>query len=332
MTDEADQPEQLRRRALDLLLEVIDADVGLFTQVYVAEGQPRYGDLLACGPAGTQAQALAGLDGSPAFQGGVTTPAARAEPWRRGYWDVRMPRRRQRNTFRTLDDDTDRRALMDAPIWGQFYERFAIGDQLRALFYSGAELVGWFAALRLGKDGRFSDAEKAAVNARSDDFQALLTAAHARRDGLDGDRALYAVTAADGRPLHLTPGLEGWMDADGRRHVRRLVRQLDGDAERDSLRAFHSGVELQVVRMTGGPQTRYLVVVSQADVYELSPLHELTPTQRQVVECAVAGATNTEIAREMDISPSTVSTHMRNLYDRLGVASRIELVQLWEKG
>lgn len=54
-------------------------------------------------------------------------------------------------------------------------------------------------------------------------------------------------------------------------------------------------------------------------------VEKLTPMQSVVAEYAVAGSTVDEIADAMDRSPHTVKTHLRNIYDRLGINSRVEL-------
>ncbi|MFI5958683.1 AAA family ATPase [Cryptosporangium sp. NPDC051539] len=54
----------------------------------------------------------------------------------------------------------------------------------------------------------------------------------------------------------------------------------------------------------------------------------LTPQQMQIAGLAAQGATNREIAAQLYLSVRTVDHHMRNIFVRLGVRSRVELVQL----
>jgi DNA-binding CsgD family transcriptional regulator len=46
-----------------------------------------------------------------------------------------------------------------------------------------------------------------------------------------------------------------------------------------------------------------------------------------VAQLVARGLTNDEIARHLDISPHTVATHLKRMYDRLGFASRVELTR-----
>ena len=51
----------------------------------------------------------------------------------------------------------------------------------------------------------------------------------------------------------------------------------------------------------------------------------LSPREREIAEAYVAGASHKEIARQFDISPATVRTHLRAIYRKLEVASKLEL-------
>lgn len=51
----------------------------------------------------------------------------------------------------------------------------------------------------------------------------------------------------------------------------------------------------------------------------------LTPREQEIAQMAAAGARNEQIAKSLHISPGTVKTHMRNIYSKLGVDSRVHL-------
>jgi DNA-binding CsgD family transcriptional regulator len=53
----------------------------------------------------------------------------------------------------------------------------------------------------------------------------------------------------------------------------------------------------------------------------------LTPTERDVVRLAGQGLANKDIASRLFISPRTVQTHLTHAYAKLGVTSRVHLVQ-----
>jgi DNA-binding NarL/FixJ family response regulator len=55
---------------------------------------------------------------------------------------------------------------------------------------------------------------------------------------------------------------------------------------------------------------------------------ELTPREAEVLELLQDGSTNSEIAKRLSIGLETVRTHARNIYRKLGIASRRELARL----
>ena len=56
-------------------------------------------------------------------------------------------------------------------------------------------------------------------------------------------------------------------------------------------------------------------------------LESLTPSERRVVDLAVGGGTNRDIAQELYVTPKTVEVHLSNAYRKLGVRGRRELPQ-----
>lgn len=54
----------------------------------------------------------------------------------------------------------------------------------------------------------------------------------------------------------------------------------------------------------------------------------LTATERRVVDLAVDGLTNRQIAQHMFLSPHTVAFHLRQVFRKLGVNCRVQLARL----
>jgi DNA-binding CsgD family transcriptional regulator len=53
----------------------------------------------------------------------------------------------------------------------------------------------------------------------------------------------------------------------------------------------------------------------------------LTPTERHVIRLVSEGLGNKDIAAQLFVSPRTVQTHLTHVYTKLGLTSRVQLVQ-----
>jgi DNA-binding CsgD family transcriptional regulator len=56
----------------------------------------------------------------------------------------------------------------------------------------------------------------------------------------------------------------------------------------------------------------------------------LTDAELRVVQLAADGKTNREIATKLFVSPHTVNTHLRHVFDKLDIKSRVELSRIAE--
>jgi DNA-binding NarL/FixJ family response regulator len=59
---------------------------------------------------------------------------------------------------------------------------------------------------------------------------------------------------------------------------------------------------------------------------------ELTATERQIAGLVSQALTNQQIAHRLDMSPHTVNYHLRQIFQKLGVSSRVELARLVQDG
>ena len=71
---------------------------------------------------------------------------------------------------------------------------------------------------------------------------------------------------------------------------------------------------------------RRTIPTPSVSVSGLSQDFGLTPRERQVIALVGAGYTNKDLARELGISENTAKHHLTNVFDKLGVSNRLELV------
>jgi two-component system, NarL family, nitrate/nitrite response regulator NarL len=80
---------------------------------------------------------------------------------------------------------------------------------------------------------------------------------------------------------------------------------------------------------------QYLRKLTQSTHDEAQTKFRLTPRELEIVSAVVAGCSNKEIAEAFKISEDTVKHHLSNIFDELGVATRLELalrVAEWRTG
>jgi DNA-binding CsgD family transcriptional regulator len=129
--------------------------------------------------------------------------------------------------------------------------------------------------------------------------------------------------------------------------LRRVVRDFARGAE-SYVQSTLGRNQLDLTRLVAAPATEGDGDTKRRDEGEptvtvqvrLSPLEhvalpvelELTPAQREVARSAARGATVNEIAKHLNRSPETIRSHLRAVYERLDVASRVELAAALDGG
>jgi predicted ATPase/class 3 adenylate cyclase/DNA-binding CsgD family transcriptional regulator len=99
-----------------------------------------------------------------------------------------------------------------------------------------------------------------------------------------------------------------------------LSRNALGEADFDS--AWAEASTLSVEEAIAFAQRGYGGRNRPADGWE-----SLTPAERDVVALVTDGLTNAETATRLFVSPRTVQTHLTHVYTKLGLTSRVQLVQ-----
>jgi len=99
-----------------------------------------------------------------------------------------------------------------------------------------------------------------------------------------------------------------------------LLKDVSADELAQAIRAAHAG------RSTLSPEAAQALVLAASQ--PPAPGLDLTEREREVLTLMIEGLNNTQIAARLDVSPSTVKSHVSNILAKLGVASRTEAVTL----
>jgi len=99
-----------------------------------------------------------------------------------------------------------------------------------------------------------------------------------------------------------------------------LIKDVSAEELAEAIRSAHAG-------RSSLSNEAALALVHAAD-HPIPTGHDLTDRERDVLRLMVRGLTNTQIAKELFVSPSTIKTHVSSILSKLDVASRSEAVAL----
>ena len=154
-------------------------------------------------------------------------------------------------------------------------------------------------------------ARAAVVLARPDPDGAVAAAAAAREAATDAPLASALARLAEGRALAAAgrrrEAIEALAAAESALHGFGALRRRD-EAARELRRLGRR-------------------VVRSAPASPHGPLAPLSAREREIADLVAAGRTNREIAEQLVLSTRTIEAHLRNIYGKLGVRSRVELTR-----
>ena len=154
----------------------------------------------------------------------------------------------------------------------------------------------------------------------------LLDLAMPRRQGLETLREL-ASDARAVRVILLTAAAEKEQIVEALQLGARGVVLKDSATQilLKSIRAVMNG-EYWVGRESVSNLVQYLrTLVTPPSAFPQRNKYRLTPRELEIIAAVVAGFANKEIAQYFKISEDTVKHHLSNIFDKVGVSSRLEL-------
>jgi two-component system nitrate/nitrite response regulator NarL len=102
-----------------------------------------------------------------------------------------------------------------------------------------------------------------------------------------------------------------------------LVKNIDADALTSAIRRAAGGEPVIAESMTAKLVQQFRGQAPQSPGN--SDRNRLTARERQIVQWLARGASNKVIARELDVSESTVKIHVQNVLKKLNLTSRVQV-------
>jgi DNA-binding CsgD family transcriptional regulator len=302
-------PAEIRQRALEIVCRVAEADSALCYSLAEVGGALAISSWQCTGDEVNRRRAR---DFASA-------------PYRSELKDPRRPKPHELRGFLESGALWPREVFEQSPLYRTTFLPSNLEDQLRLLVFEGPRFVAWVGALRSRGAPRFGAPERRRLAPLVPALRAAFSGALAlEREGLP-DEPAYFVARAGGRLDHASAAARPWLSRPGfREALSAFVRGYDagGPAAPPALLA---GAEASLTHLDTLGAARYLVRVTPARLPSLGPEFSLTPAQREVAGYAAGGATVAEIARAVGAGVNTVRAHLREIYQRLEVSSRLEL-------
>jgi two-component system response regulator DevR len=103
-----------------------------------------------------------------------------------------------------------------------------------------------------------------------------------------------------------------------------VLKTVGGERLADNIRSVYGG-EVLLAPTVAAKVVRQLSRLKEDTGRQEEALEVLTPREREVFFLASRGLKNAEIADELYLSEKTIKTHLRNIYNKLNLASKAEL-------
>lgn len=153
------------------------------------------------------------------------------------------------------------------------------------------------------------------------------------RHGNDGARALKP---AGGLPPDIRAACEQLKEAWNEASRENTLDSLEPRVLLDHAEVPELSAEIRLVLPQGGrslqPSFAIQLTLPPCVHHEvgraMARLAQLTSAERRTARLAAAGHENADIARELGVSISTVRTHLRHVFEKLGITSRAKLAPL----
>ena len=103
-----------------------------------------------------------------------------------------------------------------------------------------------------------------------------------------------------------------------------LLKNIETEALVDALRRVAAGESVISPQMTTRLVRGYRLQSPPEPQPPVADKDRLSPREREILACLGRGDSNKEIARQLELSESTVKIHIQNIFKKLGLNSRVQ--------
>lgn len=105
-----------------------------------------------------------------------------------------------------------------------------------------------------------------------------------------------------------------------------ILKGADKTEVINAIRAVARGEALFGPAIAGRLTSFFQNINNDVDNQRVTPFPDLTDREREVLDMIASGENNKDIARQLHISPKTVSNHISNIFNKLQVADRAQAI------
>lgn len=309
-----DDARRFRHEALSSITSEIDADVAAVWHVRNVDDRLYFG-------AGDVTDADGQMWGAP---------LSKRRPVPRWFADQircpkstvrRYPKPADRSQFDQSDDPDLSDVLVPEEIGGQ---ETTFSDGITAHVVDESRFIAGITLWRTSPSAPFPGDQRKQLDELCADLRPPLVEAVDLETQTYREQAGTILLRPNGVVTHMSPAVEVWFEEH---HRRKLVDYIECHG-RSRLEGYHFlfGMEATVAPLSGvNFEPVYKLELQPAPVPRICYESLLTPAQREVAHLATEGNSTVEIAESLVCSPHTVKTHLRDIYQRLDISSRVEL-------
>jgi DNA-binding CsgD family transcriptional regulator len=220
--------------------------------------------------------------------------------------------------------------LEDIAVYRDFFKPYGLRSILGSYFFIDGRLAGWAGVYRTMEQSSYSRWDLDRVKEHEPRLLELFAATSPCNRFQLPENGTVGLLDEQGNVVQACANAPEWF-AQGRicGDLRLAAQQFlqSDDTTREVFVRRHC---VTLTRLVGAPGSSVYVHILPTRGVPVPALAALTRRQRAVAQAIQAGATIQEAVRDLHLSPETVRSHLKAIYEIFGVSTRVELARVLE--